>query len=63
MIGIVQQNLPILGPDAACKEIGIERGTAHHRQHFAGAGIQSHHRSTPVLEGEFSDRLQIKIYG
>ena len=63
MIGVVQQHLPVLGADAAGKQVWIERGTAHHGQHFAGSGVQSHHRATAVFHGQLSHRLQIQVDG
>ena len=63
MIGVVQQHLPILRTDAAGKQVGIERGPAHHGEHFAGSRVESHHRATAVFHGQLGYGLQIQIDG
>jgi len=63
MSGIIHQVFPVFRADAAGKQVGIERGTAHHGEHFAGSGVESNHGAAAVFQGQLSHRLQIQIDG
>ena len=47
--------------DVRRERVGIEGRAADHRQHFAGARIERHHRAALAFERQFRDRLQIQI--
>ena len=58
---IFVQPLPLFFRNPHRKIVGVRRRPAHHRQHFAGARIQRHHRSRPRSQRLFRHLLQVVV--
>ena len=61
MVRIIGDFPPVGRLDAHREFVGIERGPADHRQHFAGARIHGHYRAVLAFHGQFGDGLQVQI--
>src|ERR1700721_1083390 len=60
---IVVKSVPFLRGNANGEIIWVGRGAADHREHFAGAWIESNHGSGAHAERLFGDLLQVVVDG
>ena len=58
--GLVERG-PVLHVDAFDKQVGVERGLAHQRQHFAVARVNGHQSASAVTKQVFHHFLQLDV--
>ena len=63
MIGVIGDFPPVGRLDALRKLVGVETGSADHRQDLPGARVHGDNRAILAFHGELGDGLQIEIEG
>ena len=63
LVRIVDQLVPLVAGNADGKIIGVEGGTAHHGQNFAGVRVHGDHCSILAFHGLLGGNLEIDIEG